>query len=180
MPLLAVQDKLRAAAMGRPFWRAMSERHVLLGQGRKVMLSNLMLDPSDRELFHQLLHDQSTSGLRHLMKSAIDHVQHRLHLRGPGAESADHEDAALQRMFNPVWNKHPSLACGSGDSGEYIHSPPSEMFREGYGGAAAGGAAHINSQRRGSMDTVDTTGLRALSPGVERVTSVSDKTVTLA
>ena len=47
MPLFAVQDKLRAAAMGRPFWKTMAERQVVLGK-RKVALADLMNEVSHR------------------------------------------------------------------------------------------------------------------------------------
>jgi hypothetical protein len=51
MPLFAVQDKLRAAAMGRPFWKAMSERHVTLTSNRRVSLANLMNEVSVPSVF---------------------------------------------------------------------------------------------------------------------------------
>jgi hypothetical protein len=44
LPILAVQDKLRAAAMGRPFWKMVSQRRVVLGLGRRVTLANLIVE----------------------------------------------------------------------------------------------------------------------------------------
>jgi hypothetical protein len=140
MPLFAVQDKLRAAAMGRPFWKAMSERHVTLAGNRRVTLANLMnevrhlllhcnthillffphfaylsnqffpflfyFQPADRELFYQAMHDQSTSGLRHMMRSVVEGVQHTLHITSPDLSECATQDAALERLFNPLWKRH--------------------------------------------------------------------------
>jgi hypothetical protein len=42
-PLFAVQDKLRAAAMGTAFWENMSKRKIMLGHGHEVPLNELMV-----------------------------------------------------------------------------------------------------------------------------------------
>jgi hypothetical protein len=42
-PIYALQDKLQVAVMGRPFWKAMSERQVILGEGRQFTLGDLMV-----------------------------------------------------------------------------------------------------------------------------------------
>ena len=120
MPLLAVQDKLRAAAMGRPFWRSMCKRDVVLSDSRKVPLEDLMVDPNDRALFYQLLHDQSTTGLRHLMKPIIDNVQGKLLLRSPDLSECPTEDPALERMFNPVLRKKRISSIDQNEESELI------------------------------------------------------------
>jgi predicted kinase len=184
MPLLAVQDKLRAAAMGRPFWKSMSERQVTLGEGRHVSLANLMLDPRDRELFYQLIHDQSTAGLRHMMKSAMEQVQQRLHMLSPDVSECAHEDAALERMFNPVWVKH-HLSLDA-HTEHVLHSPPPEETGDAayakrcVSPGAEGVRSNTQSQRRASVETVDLGGQHH-SIAVERCrsNSFSEKTIVL-
>jgi hypothetical protein len=150
LPVLAVQDKLRAAAMGRPFWKTVSQRHIVLGLGRRVILANLIvevrpavlmephflsassivsswlislcllrssLQTVDRELFHQLLHDQSASSFYNVMKSFFEGVQQTLHLTSPEASECDTQDAALERLFRPALQS-PSE---SGEHGSVCH-----------------------------------------------------------
>ena len=54
------------------------------------------------------MHDQSHSGLRHVMRSVVEGVQHTLHLQlvSPDLSECATQDAALERLFNPMWKRH--------------------------------------------------------------------------
>lgn len=120
MPLLAVQDKLRAAAMGRPFWKAMCKREVILSESRKVALENLMVDPNDRALFYQLLYDQSATSLRNLMQPVIDNVQAKFFQKSPELSESLTQDPALERLFNPVWRKKRNSSIDESEDAERL------------------------------------------------------------
>lgn len=49
-PVFAVQDKLRNAAMGVPFWESMSKRKIELTKGHSVELENLMVHVSPLQI----------------------------------------------------------------------------------------------------------------------------------
>ena len=43
LPVLSVQEKLRTAAMGLPFWDELSKRHIKLLHGHTMPISELMV-----------------------------------------------------------------------------------------------------------------------------------------